>query len=82
MPGVDRVAGDLDRPGHAYRRDDQLVAVEACPDPGVDQLVRHRVTHALDGERGVQYTRQVVPKATVNALTGKGCSRARVALAL
>lgn len=30
-----------------------LVAVEAGPDPGVDQVVRDRIAHALDGDGGL-----------------------------
>lgn len=36
------MAGDLARAGLAVRSDDQLIAVEPDPDPGVDQLVGHQ----------------------------------------
>jgi hypothetical protein len=59
--GRSRVPGDLDRthPWSAAvdrgvdRGDDQVVAVEADADPGVDQLVGHRVAHPVDRHGGV-----------------------------
>lgn len=49
-----QVAGDLTgRAVLADSGDDQFVAVEAGPDPSVDQLVRDRVAHGLDRDRRV-----------------------------
>lgn len=47
------VPGNLDGPVLAGGGDDQLVAVEAGPDPGVDQLVRNRIAHSFNGDSGL-----------------------------
>ena len=54
---------------------DQLLTMEAGPDPSVDQRVRHRIPHPSTEIVDSQFTRRVVPNTAVNGDFGSGCSR-------
>jgi hypothetical protein len=76
------VAGDFAGPVLGLDDGDhELVAGEPGPDPGVDQLMRHRVAHPPTEMVASHPTRRVSPNAVVTGSLATGAARAAMAAA-
>ncbi|BBZ21560.1 hypothetical protein MGAD_58950 [Mycolicibacterium gadium] len=65
------VAGDLDRAAVGDDGDHQLLATPAHPDPLINMVVRHRITHPLNADRGVPPHPTGQPKRQGHRLGGQ-----------